>query len=360
LRLKKITVMTDGLRVGLVGCGVIARSQHIPALLRISGAKIAAVCDKDPGLLATLGRKLRSVERYEDFGEMLSRAKLDVVDICTPPQTHAALGIQAAESGRHVLVEKPAALSLEEFDRLTEACQGHGVRLCQIQNKMFEPVVRRALSEVQKGNIGNVAGVDIKVLLRRTAALYKDPSHWCHELPAGLLTETLPHPIYIIQAFLGAVEPVAVHVTRPDLHGHVGSYEIIVVLEGRRGVGVVAYSGSSPQDKVVIDVHGTRKSLRIDLWNSALLEYGIGGAGRASRGLENLRQGLSLLACTASAVTEVATGRFRGGHLQIIDEFLQSVRNGTDSPVSVQQAREVIRVLEGITGLAAANRANIP
>jgi predicted dehydrogenase len=317
------------------------------------------VCDKDPGLLATVGRKLRSVGRYEDFGEMLSRAELDVVDICTPPQTHAALGIQAAESGRHVLVEKPAALSLEEFDRLAEACQVHGVRLCQVQNKMFEPVVRRALSEVKKGSIGNVAGVDIKVLLRRTAALGKDRSHWCHELPGGLLTETLPHPIYIIQAFLGAVEPVAVHVTRPDLHGHAGSYEIIVVLEGRGGVGMVAYSGSSPKDKVVIDVHGTRKSLRIDLWNSALAEYNIGGASRASRALENLAQSLSLVTGTGHTVLDVALRRFHGGHYHVIRGFVESLRKGTEPPVTVDQAREVIRVLESITRLAAANQQNI-
>jgi len=351
--------MSEKVRVGLVGCGGIARLQHIPSILRMPGAEIAAVCDRDTGLLAQLGRELKTEKCYEDVGEMLSGEHLDVVDICTPPRTHAALATQAAESGCHVLVEKPATLTLEEFDSLARTCERNGVKMCQIQNKVFEPVMMRALDRVRKGGLGDVVAVDVRVFLRRTAVLMEDESHWSYDLPAGMFTEILPHPIYTVQTFLGMVEPVAVHVARPDVHGHVGSYEIVVVLEGRGGVGLVTYSGSSPKNKVMVDIHCRKRSLRVDLWNSALVEYSFGGSSRASRAVENLVQGASLLAGSARTMVDVAMGRFHSGHYHQISRFVESIRKGCEPPVTISQAREVIRVLETITGMAAADRARI-
>jgi predicted dehydrogenase len=351
--------MERAVRVGIVGCGAIAQLQHIPSLHRVGRAQITAVCDKDPSLLATVGKKLRTAAQYQDVGEMLSREDLDVVDICTPPQTHAALATLAAESGCHVLVEKPATLTVQEFDSLAGSCERNGVTLCQIQNKMFEPVFRKAVDRVRNGGVGNAVAVDIEILLHRAVGLMKDESHWCHGLPAGMFTEILPHPIYMIQALLGAVEPAAVHLARPDVHGHAGSYEIVVVLEGGRGVGVVKYAGSSPKDKVIIDIHCARRSLRIDLWNSTLVEYSFGGPGRASRAVENLIQGASLLIGSARTTLDIAVGRFHSGHYHQISRFVESIRKGCEPPVTISQAREVIRVLETITGMAAADRARI-
>lgn len=338
-------------RVGLVGCGIIAQWQHLPALRHISEAEIAAICDRDRSLLTSVGKKFEIVKCYDDLNEMLSKEKLDVLDICTPPQTHTALSIKAAESGCHILVEKPAVLTLEEFDRVAEVCARNKVKLCQIHNMMYEPVMLRALSQVKSGDIGTVIRVEIRVLARRTAELSKDPKHWTRGLPAGIFTEGLPHPIYMTQAFVGAVEPVAVHVRDIHRHRNVTSAEIWAVLEGEGGMGVISYSGNSPKDKVIIDVHGTRKSLRIDLWNSVKTEYAAGGTSLYARAMENLKQSFSILTCSAGTALDVITGRFHSGHFNIIRGFIQGVRNGTETPVTIEQAREVIRVLESITRL---------
>ena len=342
-------------RVGIVGCGTIAQLQHIPSLLRINEAEIVAICDRDEALLSKVGAKLRKAKCYNDFSQMLSQERLDLVDICTPPQTHAALSIQAAESGRHILVEKPAALSAEEFDRVAETCARNRVKLCQIQNKMFEPVVIGAMAQVAREDLGEVMGVNIQVLTRRAAILAQNPQHWSFDLPAGVFTEILPHTIYLAQTFLGVVEPVRVHVKHTVLNHH-GSFDTIeVILEGVNGLGAITCSGPSSKDKTIIDIHGTRKNMRIDLFNSVQLEYGTGSSSRSSRALENLLQVFSLLVCTAETTLSVVTGRFHSGHFTIIRSFIQSIRNNTDAPVSMEQAREVIRVLEGITRLAKTN-----
>jgi predicted dehydrogenase len=260
--------------------------------------------------------------------------------------------IEAAKSGRHIIVEKPATLTLEEFDRVAEACTSNGVKLCQIQNKMFEPVMLSAISQVKSGNIGEVLGVNIQLLSQRTAEQARDPGHWCHELPAGIFTEVLPHPIYLVQTFLGAVELMGVHVGHAGRKNRVNCDAIAVILEGARGIGLVDYSGPYPKNKVIINVYGTRKSLRIDLWNSSKVEFGVGGSGKVARAFENLRQEYSLLASTMGTALSVLTGGFHSGHYNIIDSFVQSVRDGAEQPISMEQAREVIRVLEDVTRMA--------
>src|SRR4030043_1004175 len=99
-------------RVGIAGCGLIAQWHHLPSLIKMRDAKLVAVCDKDIDLIDGVARRFNINRRYTDFNEMLTSEDLDMVDICTPPQTHADLSIRAIESGCNVLVEKPLALNL--------------------------------------------------------------------------------------------------------------------------------------------------------------------------------------------------------------------------------------------------------
>jgi len=344
----------EAIRVAVVGCGAIAQMHHIPALQKIKAAQIVAICDRDSALLSQVGKRLTTARRYEDFSDMLSKEALDIVNICTPPRTHSALCIEAAKSGCHIIVEKPAALTVEEFDLVAEACVGNGVKLCQIQNQMFEPAVIRARKRVESGEIGDVLGIDIKILSRRAVGLAKDPEDWHSGLPAGALTEILPHPIYLTQAFLGVVNPASVYIRNADLNSQETSLTFRAILEGRSAAGAISCLGPATKEKAIIDINGTRKNLRIDLWNSTEVEYGRHGLSRSSRALENLEQCLSILKCSVSTVGSVVTGRFHSGHSTIIRGFVDSVKNGTDQPVSIGEAREVIRVLEDITQRAAA------
>jgi len=340
------------IKVGIAGCGGIARHQHIPSLLKMNGVKIAAVCDANESLMEAVKRKCGDAAYYTDYTKMLLNEDLDIVDICTPPQTHAALSIQAAESGRHILVEKPLALSLMEFEQVAEACARNSVKICEIQQKMFEPVLLKSLFKVRRGDIGEVLGVEVTSLLKRVSNLVEDKYHWCHDLPGGIFAEVLPHPIYLTQAFLGKVEPVVVHVRDTDTEDSRDKREIRIIMEGRTGVGVIIYSGNSVKNKVIIDVQGKKKNMRIDLWNSTIIEYGTGTGSRSSRAMENLRQCLSLLTCSIGAGFNVITGRFHSGHYTVMERFIDCIRNDTEPPVSLEQSKEVIRSLDNIIKMA--------
>jgi predicted dehydrogenase len=76
--------------------------------------------------MAKIKRQVGNVRYYNDFDQMLSDGDIDIVDICTPPKTHSALAIKAAESGRHILVEKPATMTLQDFDQVVNTCTKKG------------------------------------------------------------------------------------------------------------------------------------------------------------------------------------------------------------------------------------------
>src|SRR4030042_206900 len=101
--------MVRPLRVGIVGCGFIAQTQHIPSLLKIKDVEIAAICDMNEDLAKRVAERFHIDRYYTDFSEMLERERVKMVDICTSPQTHVALSLQAMKGGCHVLMEKPIA-----------------------------------------------------------------------------------------------------------------------------------------------------------------------------------------------------------------------------------------------------------
>ncbi len=118
------------LRVGIVGLGWVAGA-HIEAFRSIPGARLTAVCSRralDPAeLQRQYGLPLRV---YRDLGAMLADGDIDVVDICTPHPLHADQAVAAARAGKHLIIEKPIALSWADARRVSEAVRAAGVRCC--------------------------------------------------------------------------------------------------------------------------------------------------------------------------------------------------------------------------------------
>ncbi|MFC1904536.1 Gfo/Idh/MocA family protein [Chloroflexota bacterium] len=343
--------MKEPLKIAIVGCGRIGQWHHIQTILKMREAKLVAICEKNIHLAKEIAQRFNIIRYYVDYAEMLNKEEVDMVDICTPPQTHFALSIQALQVGCHVLVEKPIALNVKEVDELAGIAKKNNVKLCQVHNKLFEPVMIKACAMVKEGKIGDLTGIDIQVLQSHASTNFKlsDREHWCHNLPAGILTETLPHPIYLAAAFLGKLEPVAIHTEKSSNYDWVLADEIRIVLKGRKGMGTVSYSHSSPKSKTIIDVHGTRSHLRIDLMNSALTAYGAGTETRFSRALENLNQSFSLLASSLYTTLSVMSRNFHNGHYTLIQRFVESIQRDTEPPVTLQEARDVIEVIEKVT-----------
>ena len=101
-------------RLGLIGLGRIAFAQHLPALRRVPGLRVVALCDSDAQHLTRAAALCPGAAQYADYRALLAHPHLEAVGILTPPQAHAEIALAALDAGLHALIEKPLATSLDE------------------------------------------------------------------------------------------------------------------------------------------------------------------------------------------------------------------------------------------------------
>jgi predicted dehydrogenase len=142
------------LGVGLIGAGGVAKS-HIAAWLKQSDAKVVAVADADPNRAAEAAAAL-GIERWTaDYTELLGWDDIEAVDICTTEATHGHIASDAADAGKHVLVEKPIATTLEDTDKIIAAARGAGVQLMVAHTHHFYDYSVSAKAVIDSGEIGD-------------------------------------------------------------------------------------------------------------------------------------------------------------------------------------------------------------
>ncbi len=144
------------IRVGLVGAGHVAQVAHIPAYRQNPHVELVAVVDGDPEKARHIQEQNGFAEWYEDFSDMLGRADIDAVDICTPNYLHAPMAIAALRSGRDVLCEKPIARNMREAERMVETAREHGRTLMVAMNNRFREDVRTLHDVVKDKELGDV------------------------------------------------------------------------------------------------------------------------------------------------------------------------------------------------------------
>ena len=144
------------LRIGLVGVGAAAQINHIPALKRLEGVEIVALCDRDPEKAARVAQKFGVPQSSGRFDDLLANDELDAVDLCTPNFLHAPMATAALEAGKHVLCERPLARSAEEAAAMTRAAKkSDRVLMCALQHR-FRADAQLLKKFVEKGDLGKL------------------------------------------------------------------------------------------------------------------------------------------------------------------------------------------------------------
>ena len=144
------------LRVGIVGLGWVAGA-HIETFKAVEGATVSAVCSRrfhDPATLEQeYGLPLKA---YNDFGDMLKDPEIDIIDICTPHPLHPEQAIAAAKAGKHLLIEKPIAISFDDAKAMQAAVHGAGVKACVCFEVRFCKQFTMVRSVIDQGLLGDV------------------------------------------------------------------------------------------------------------------------------------------------------------------------------------------------------------
>ena len=144
------------LKIGIVGLGWVAGA-HIDTFKHVTGARVAAVCSRrelDPSVLkAQYGLPLKV---YQDYQQMLADPAIDVIDICTPHPFHAEQAIAAANAGKHLIIEKPIALTWDEARRVRDAIAANGVKAMVCFEVRFSAQFTLTRSIVEQGLLGDL------------------------------------------------------------------------------------------------------------------------------------------------------------------------------------------------------------
>jgi Predicted dehydrogenases and related proteins len=196
------------LKFALLGCGRISR-KHVDAITTAHNARLVAVCDSQKHRAQQLGEKL-GVPWFDGVDQMLtSMPEIDVVNILTPTGYHAEHAIKVASFRKHIVVEKPMALRLEDADAMIKACDRAGVRLFVVKQNRFNLPVQRLRRALEAGRFGKLVMGTVRVRWCRRQEYY-DQDAWRGkwELDGGVLANQASHHVDLLMWMLGEVESV--------------------------------------------------------------------------------------------------------------------------------------------------------
>jgi len=192
----------------IVGCGRIAR-KHARILPTLPDVRLLYACDSVLERASETAAATPGCSATADYDQVLTDPAVSVVSICTPSGTHAGLGMRAARAGKHVIIEKPLALRLDEADRLIETCDRHGVKLFVVQQNRYNLPVQALRRALDTDRLGHVFLGTVRVLWHRTQAYYNEElwrGTWAQD--GGVLTNQASHHIDLLIWMMGEVESV--------------------------------------------------------------------------------------------------------------------------------------------------------
>jgi UDP-N-acetyl-2-amino-2-deoxyglucuronate dehydrogenase len=201
----------DKLGFALVGCGRIAQ-KHAEILGggMVEGARLVAVCDRVPERAAKMASRY-GVGVYTDFHDMMAREKnIDVVCLLTESGLHAKHAVELAPYRKHIVVEKPMALRLEDADSMIRVCERNGIHLFVVKQNRYNLPVQKLREALDAGRFGRIVMGTVRVRWCRTQAYY-DQDAWrgTWALDGGVFSNQASHHVDLLEWLLG--QPVSVY-----------------------------------------------------------------------------------------------------------------------------------------------------
>lgn len=150
--------MPEKVRVGVVGCGVVATAYYMPYLMKMDTVDLVAVCDLYQTRTEACTRLFGAKAQYLDYYDMIENADLDAVFILTAPGTHVPFALKAIEKGIHVLIQKPMATHMDDARTIAEAVRKAGVvaLIEPSSNSPLDPDIAHIRRLVKQGILGEV------------------------------------------------------------------------------------------------------------------------------------------------------------------------------------------------------------
>ena len=157
------------IKIGIIGCGAIANSKHMPALSKVADAEMVAFCDlvSERAEKAAKEYGTSDAKVYTDYKELLKDPTIDVVHVCTPNRSHSFITVDALDAGKNVMCEKPMAINSAEAQKMLDAAKRSGKKLSIGYQNRFRDDSLYLKKEAEDGTFGDIYYAKATAIRRR-------------------------------------------------------------------------------------------------------------------------------------------------------------------------------------------------
>ena len=336
-------------RIGVLGCGNIARAAHLPSLARLPDASVVALADADPANLASAQSLAPGARTVGDYAAVLAMSDVDAVVIALPPALHADAAVGALRQGKHIYVEKPLASTVADGSRIVEAWERSGLVAMMGFNYRYNPMVVHARVRLAARAVGELVAVrTVFATSRRSTPQWKRQ----RESGGGVLLDLAVHHIDLVRFLLDA----EVSQVSADIRS-VTSEDDTAFLQLRltTGITVQTVCSLSAVEEDRIEIYGSSGKLTVDRYGSLRVEE----SGASARGA--LGAAVAKLVGEVSALPYVLQKRRAPLHdpsfPAAMQAFVQAVRDGTAATPTPSDGLRALTVIDAAEQSARSGRA---
>ncbi|MDD2431012.1 MAG: Gfo/Idh/MocA family oxidoreductase [Firmicutes bacterium] len=279
--------MANKVKIGVVGAGAIAENAHLAGYALIPDlCEIRAICDVNKERAEEMAKKFNIPEVYTDHKEMLAKADIDAVSVCTPNCTHAPITIDACNAKKHVLCEKPMATTVEECEAMVKAAEANNVQLMVGFTHRFYNYNQKAKELIQSGVIGKPFMARVRFAHEGPYISWPAKSDWFFnkELAGGgALLDMGIHALDILRFLIGEIKDISANLKTLVRNIEVEDNAVCAVNFENGAMGYVEVGWSSKTGVLGIEIYGDDGSMIVD-YNTPIRIYvdkkkEIGGPG---------------------------------------------------------------------------------
>lgn len=249
---------------GLIGCGAIAKL-HAQAIGNIENARLIGVYDYSYEFAQKFASEHNCIA-YKTLDELLECSEIDIVNICTPSGLHAEQIIKAANAKKHIIVEKPMAITKEQLDAAIESIDRNNVKVEVVSQLRFTPAIQKLKTAIESGAMGKILFADFKMKYYRSAEYYKKGGWrgtWKMDGGGALMNQGI-HGIDLVQYLIGGVKSVYADCRTLAREIEVEDTANILVEYGNGAIGVIQCTTvAEPGYPRTIEVTGTKGTVII-------------------------------------------------------------------------------------------------
>jgi UDP-N-acetyl-2-amino-2-deoxyglucuronate dehydrogenase len=339
--------MTEGpIRFTIAGAGMVAR-YHATAIARTPGARLVAICRSQGGDAAETEARF-GVPCAPSYAALLARDDVDAVCICTPSGLHAEQTVLAAQAGKHVLVEKPLALTLPDADAMIAACRDNGVRLGVALQRRADPAFQAIQAAIAGGAIGRPTLGSISMPYMRDQRYYDSAGWrgtWAFDGGGALMNQGI-HLVDLLLWLIG--DDVADVRASATTLVHQIEVEDCVTATLRFAGGalgsIAATTAAAPGFPHRIELYGDAGGVQIE--GEQIVRWEGGDAERVSQYL--VQPG----APAAAGASASPTGIGAMGHTRLLADFVAALRSGRAPLATGAEARRSLALVLAIYAAA--------